>query len=125
MVVFPWEPPITTRVLFLDCSYKNSGYEYIFKPNCCALSNSGLSSLACIPRITASISWVIFSGNQPSSTGNNPFFSKRDLEGSKIASSLPVTWYPLLCNASARLCMAAPPIAMKCVLICFVICCEL
>ena len=119
MVVFPCEPPITTRVLFLDCSYKNSGYEYIFKPNSCAFSNSGLSALACIPKIIDSISEVILSGNQPNSIGNNPFLSNRDLEGSKMASSLPVTWYPLLCKANAKLCIAAPPMAIKCVLICY------
>ena len=91
MVVLPCEPPITTLVLFLDCSYKNSGYEYIFKPISCACNNSGLSFLACIPRIMTSNCSVIFSGNQPNSLGKSPFFSKRDLEGSCMVSSLPVT----------------------------------
>ena len=117
MVVFPCEPPITTLVLFFDCSYKNSGYEKIFNPNSCAFKSSGLSALACMPRITESISEVIFSGNQPNSSGSSPLFSKRVLEGSKTASSLPVTWYPFSCNAMARLCIALPPMAIKCVLI--------
>ena len=62
------------------------------------------------------MSEVIFSGNQPISIGNIPFLSNRDFDGSKIASSLPETLYPLLCKANARLCIAAPPIAIKCVL---------
>lgn len=40
---------------------------------------------------TASISDVIFSGNQPISAGSRPRFSRRDFDGSKMASSLPVT----------------------------------
>ena len=46
---------------------------------------------ACIPRIMTSNCSVIFSGNQPNSLGKSPFFSKRDLEGSCMVSSLPVT----------------------------------
>ncbi len=51
-------------------------------PNSCAFNSSGLSALACIPKITASNFECIFSGNQPNSSGNNPFTSKRDFEGS-------------------------------------------
>ena len=51
--------------------------------------------------------------------------TRLDFDGSKIASSLPVTMYPLLCNASAKLCIAAPPMAMKCVLIFLVVGCRL
>ena len=47
--VFPWLPPITTRVLFLEYSNKNSGYEYILIPSAFDLINSGLSFFACIP----------------------------------------------------------------------------
>ena len=46
-----------------------------------------------------------------------PSKSRLEKKGLNMASSLPVTLYPLLCNANARLCMAAPPIAMKWVLI--------
>ena len=37
-----------------------------------ALASSGLSAWACIPKITASISAVIFSGNHPNSFGRMP-----------------------------------------------------
>ena len=66
-----------------------------------------------MPNIIASISPVILSGNQPSLLGNNPKASNLDFEGSNITSSLPLTSYPLFCNANARLCIAAPPMAIK------------
>ena len=51
-----------------------------------------------IPRIIASNSVVIFSGNHPISLGNNPYFSNLSLLGLKIASSDPETEYFLWCN---------------------------
>ena len=84
-MVFPWEPPITTRFLFFDCSNKYSGYEKIFKPKSWALKSSGLSARACIPKITESICSVILEGNQPIFSGKIPAFSSLDLEGLKIA----------------------------------------
>ena len=86
-------------------------------PNSCAFSNSGLSAFACMPKTMASKSAFIFSGNHPNSSGNNPFASNLDFEGSKITSSLPVILYPLCSKASAKLCMALPPIAIKCICI--------
>ena len=56
---------------------------------------------------------VIFSGNQPKFSGKRPRDFKRDFEGSKIASSLPLTSKPFKCKANARLCIAAPPMAIK------------
>jgi len=34
-----------------------------------------------------------------------------------MVSSLPVIWYPFCCKANARLCMALPPMAIKCMFI--------
>ena len=87
--VFPWLPPITTRVLFLEYSNKNSGYEYILIPSAFDLINSGLSFFACIPSMTASRSEFIFSSNQPSFSGRRPASESRVFDGSKMASSLP------------------------------------
>ena len=84
-------------------------------PKSWAFNNSGLSAFACIPSTIASRSIVIFSGNQPNSSGNNPLASNLDLEGSKMKSSLPVIMYPLCSKANAKLCMALPPIAIKCI----------
>ena len=54
-----------------------------------ASNNSGLSGFACIPRITKSKSDEIFEENQPNFSGNKPYLSNLDFEGSKILSSLP------------------------------------
>jgi len=81
--------------------------------NALAFNSSGLSFFACIPNTIASIFLSILSGNQPSLSGNNPNFAKRDREGSKISSSEPVIVSPFLCKAIARLCMALPPMAIK------------
>ena len=70
-----------------------------------------------MPKTIASKLDVTFSGYQPNASGNNPLASNLDFEGSKIVSSLPVTLYPLLCNAKAKLCIAAPPMAIKCTFI--------
>jgi hypothetical protein len=47
-----------------------------------------------MPRITAVISLVIFSGNQPIAAGKISAFAKRLLLGSFISSSLPLTINP-------------------------------
>ena len=47
------------------------------------------------------------------SSGSNPCDSSLDLDGSKIWSSEPVTSCPFFLSAIARLCIAAPPMAMK------------
>ena len=60
-------------------------------PNCWAFANSGLSTKACIPKMMASKSVVIFSGNHPSSDGKIPTAAKRLFDGSLISSSEPVT----------------------------------
>ena len=44
-------------------------------PSSIAFNNSGLSLCACIPKMIASISFVIFSGNQPNWLGEIPAFS--------------------------------------------------
>ena len=113
MVVFPWLPAITIRCLSLLASNKYSGYEKTGISKVFACSNSGLSSRACIPKMTASNRDEIFSGNQPISLGKIPSFASLDLEGSKISSSEPVISCPFLRRAMAKLCMALPPIAIK------------
>src|SRR5664279_3516334 len=89
----------------------------ILMPRSLALRSSGLSAFACMPRMTVSISLVIFAGFHPHFAGRRPYFSSLDLDGSNISSSDPETVYPLLCKAIARLCITAPPIAMKCTFI--------
>ena len=56
-----------------------------------AFKSSGLSFRACIPKIIMLISSVMFSGCQPSFSGNKPYFFSLLFEGSKISSSDPVT----------------------------------
>ena len=57
-----------------------------------AFISSGLSSLACMPSITASRSGVILSGNHPAFSGSSPAAASLDFEGSKNSSSEPVIW---------------------------------
>ena len=64
----------------------------------------------------ASNSAFIFSGNQPNSFGKIPAWSSLDFAGSYISSSEPETWYPFWCKAKAKLCITAPPTAIKCTL---------
>src|SRR5690554_6489534 len=71
-----------------------------------------------MPKMTAVIELSIFSGNQPISLGISPAFFNLLYEGSNISSSEPVTKKPFCCKAKAKLCIAAPPIAIKC--ICFI-----
>ncbi len=92
-------------------------------PSSCALISSGLSSRACIPNMTASRSGVIFSGYHPHWAGRSPAFSNLPREGSKISSSEPLTWYPFSYKAKARLCIALPPMAIKCIFIGFCLFC--
>ena len=70
-----------------------------------------------MPKTIASKLLEIFSGYQPNISGSKPLASNLDFEGSKIVSSLPVTLYPLWCNAKAKLCIADPPMAIKCTFI--------
>jgi len=51
--------------LFLVCSKRYSGNDIIFSPSSCARMSSGLSPRACMPRMTVSVSSVIFLGSQP------------------------------------------------------------
>lgn len=88
-------------------------------PNSVARMSSGLSFLACIPRITASKSVVIRFAFHPISAGKIPSRFKRDFDGSKISSSDPVTFAPFRESAMAKLCIALPPIAIKCTFIYF------
>ena len=56
---------------------------------------------------------VIREASHPCVSGIRPQAARRLADGSKISSSEPLTEYPFLCRAMARLCMALPPMAIK------------
>ena len=93
--------------------YVYAGTRTIFQSYPSQLKHTGLSILACIPRIMVSILSFIIAGFQPILYGNSPYFSNLSLDGLKISSSEPVTNSPFKKSAIAKLCIALPPIAIK------------
>jgi hypothetical protein len=86
---------MTTRVLFLDCSYKTLDRNKfsILTP---ALLQFRIVGLACIPKLSPQYLLLFFQKTNLVQLAKF-LFSKRDFDGSNMASSLPLP-DTLLCN---------------------------